>query len=200
MYDREIEGKEYSFGVSGLLYRANVLMYDRQTETLWSQAKRKAVAGPLTGTELKVHSSTLTSWKKWRLRHPGTEVLSPRTGHSRDYSKDPYSDYYQSRSGFFSFFTPKPGEEEKELMVGIEHGGQAKAYPLPLLRQKGELRDALGGQTLTLNFDAATDRIRVTDGQGGEVPHLVLYWFVWKGIFPETDRFREEEGTSDEKK
>ena len=84
MYSRQVDDRELSFGVSGLLYKANVLMYDRQTESLWSQVRREAVAGPLTGAKLKVLPSTLTTWKKWRRQHPNTAVLSPDTGHQRD--------------------------------------------------------------------------------------------------------------------
>ncbi len=47
-----------------MLYKANVLMYDRQTESLWSQIRREAVAGPITGEKLKVLPSTLTTWEK----------------------------------------------------------------------------------------------------------------------------------------
>jgi len=48
----EHAGRELSFGVSGLLYNSDLLLYDRQTESLWSQISKQAIAGPLAGTEL----------------------------------------------------------------------------------------------------------------------------------------------------
>jgi hypothetical protein len=190
VYSRLIQNKERFFGVSGLLYRSNVLMYDRETESLWSQLKGEAVTGKLTGTRLEVLPSSLTTWGKWRKLHPDGLVLSTDTGYSRNYTKDPYLDYYARKSGFWSFFKLGPGEKEKELVIGIELDGQASAYPLDLLRQRGEIRDAFGTQTLKLDFDSATDRLQVTGTDGSKVPYMIAYWFVWKGIHPQTGRYK----------
>jgi len=178
-----------TFGVSGMLYKANVLMYDRQTESLWSQVRREAVAGLLTGEELEALPSTLTTWDKWRKKYPNTEVLSIETGFSRDYSKDPYADYYESKKGFFSFFTPRPGEEEKALVVGVLLEGQAKAYQLEDLRQRNIITDSLAGWQLTLSYKPETDQIIIQKGNGDELVPLVLYWFVWKGMYPNSEIF-----------
>ena len=61
MYDRTVNNKELTFGVSGLLHESNVLFYDHQTESLWSQLKEEAVTGPLTGTHLKALPSVTTT-------------------------------------------------------------------------------------------------------------------------------------------
>jgi hypothetical protein len=182
VYSRKVDGKELTFGVSGLLYKANVLMYDRQTESLWSQVRREAVAGPMTGTKLEVLPSTLTTWKKWRKRHL-------ETGYARDYSRDPYENYYESRRGFFSSFKPGLGEEEKELVVGVTLDGAARAYPLETVRKNRTLTDTLSGRKLTLTFDPATDQLAIRDDAGNDVPYITGYWFVWKGMYPETGRF-----------
>ena len=175
--------------MSGLLYRSNVLMYDKGTESLWSQIKGEAVTGPLTGTELEVFPSTLTSWKKWRKKYPQTRVLSFDTGYRRDYSTDPYLDYYQQQSGFRSFFRLGPNEQEKELVVGIEIDGQAKAYPLAKIKRAGTVKDSLAGAELVLYFDEETDRLSVTDVDGNAVEQMTAYWFVWKAIWPESGRY-----------
>ncbi len=189
MYSRQIKGKERFFGVSGLLYRSNVLMYDKKTESLWSQIKGEAVTGELTGTRLEVLPSTLTTWQKWRQQHPETEVLTTETGYSRNYDVDPYLDYYERQSGFWSFFKLGPGEKEKELVVGVVIDGQAKAYPLRKIKIAGRIADRLAGTELTLSFDKTTDALAVTDAQGDSVEQMTVYWFVWKAIWPETGRF-----------
>lgn len=188
-----MNGRELNFGVSGMLYKANVLMYDRQTESLWSQVRREAVAGRLTGEGLEVLPSTLTTWDKWRKKYPNTEVLSIETGFSRDYTQDPYADYYASQKGFFSFFTPGPGEEEKALVVGVILEGQAKAYPLKDLRQRKVITDSLGGQHLTLSYKPETDQISIQKEPGDELVPLILYWFVWKGMYPNSDIYSVQE-------
>ena len=187
MYSRKIDNQTYRFGVSGLLYKSNVLMYDHQTESLWSQVMQRAVTGPMTDTKLVRLPSTLTTWGKWRKTHPDTDALTPATGHVRDYSKDPYESYYESRSGLFGFLKGGPGAEDKELVVGIEIDGLSRAYKLKELRAAEIFKDRLGERKVTLNYDDETDRLTVADQSGQTIPHMILYWFVWKGIYPESD-------------
>ena len=61
---RQVLEQEPTFGVSGLRYRGNLLIFDPETESLWSQIRSEAVTGPLTGTRLAVLPSTLTTWEK----------------------------------------------------------------------------------------------------------------------------------------
>ena len=184
-----IDDRELTFGVSGLLYKSNVLMYDRQTESLWSQVKSQAVTGPLSGSRLEILPSTLTTWEKWQQKYPDSVVLSLNTGYNRDYSKDPYLDYYASRSGLFGLFRGVfAGHEGKELVIGVLRDGLAKAYPLKTLRQQVKTTDRLGGEKLTFAFDRMTGALSVTDERGKAVPYLSTYWFVWKGAYPNTER------------
>ncbi len=83
------------FAVSGLLFNSDVLLYDRGTESLWSQLMFQAVSGPLKGQRLRRLPISHTSWADWRRRHPGSEVLSRDTGFERDYHRDPYAGYDQ---------------------------------------------------------------------------------------------------------
>jgi hypothetical protein len=190
VYSRKIKDRDLTFGISGLLYKSNVLMYDHETESLWSQVKGKAVTGPMAGTPLKVLPSTITTWKKWKKRFPKTEVLSPETGHLRDYSRDPYEDYYKRKRGLFSLFKPGPGEEEKALVAGVILNSATKAYPLEELRKKGTLTDHLDDKEITLTFNTKTDVLTIKDKKGNDIPYIMSYWFVWKGIHPETMLFK----------
>jgi len=191
VYARKVKGSTYTFGVSGLLYRSNVLMYDHQTESLWLQVKRRAVTGPMTGTKLSIFPSTITTWKKWKTKHSDTTVLSFDTGHNRNYSRDPYESYYSERRGMFtSFFKAGPGEQEKEIVAGVEIGDSIKAYPVNTIRRKKTLTDEVGGKSITLAYDDSTDRISVKTASGEEIEPIIVYWFVWKGIHPETDLYK----------
>ncbi len=190
MYSRNIDGKILTFGVSGLLYKSNVLMYDHQSESLWSQVKNQAVTGPMTGTRLEVLPSTLTTWENWRKRHPQTEVLSLDTGHVRDYSRDPYENYYRSRGGLFGFFRELvSGFPGKEVVAGVVLNGTARAYPLEELRKRGKVKDRLAGKALFFSFDEVTGELHITDQDGDWVPYISAYWFVWKEIHPDSEMF-----------
>ena len=83
MFDRSFGDAVYDFGTSGMLWNSNVLLYDRQTESLWSQAAMKAVAGEAAKNNLSftMLPATLSTWKEWSTLHPTTIVLSTNTGH-----------------------------------------------------------------------------------------------------------------------
>lgn len=164
-------------------------MYDHQTESLWSQVMQESVTGPLTGAKLKRLPSTLTSWGKWRTKHPETTVLTAATGYVRDYSKDPYESYYKSRSGIFGFLKGGPGADDKELVVGVRIGDTARAYKLSDLRDSGKVVDTVEDKVLTLEFDTETDSLTVKDQEGAATDHLLLYWFIWKNIYPHAEVF-----------
>jgi hypothetical protein len=192
VYSRNVNGRELTFGVSGLLYKRNVLMYDRQTESLWSQVRNEAVTGPMTGAKLQILPSSLTTWERWQRRHPETMVLSLNTGHERDYSRDPYADYYEERRGFFGFFRGLFARDEgREMVAGIELDGRTKAYPLETLRQQGETTDTFAGRTLTFTFEPVTGDLNVKDAEGNRIPYISAYRFVWEGIHPDTEVFGE---------
>ncbi|MDS1270163.1 DUF3179 domain-containing protein [Lipingzhangella sp. LS1_29] len=92
-FDRRVEGRVLDFGVSGMLYNSDLVMFDRQTHSLWPQIEGEAVAGALTGTELDQLSVAVLPWSVWREETPEGLVLSEDTGHDRDYGGNPYVGY-----------------------------------------------------------------------------------------------------------
>ncbi len=164
-----------------------MLLYDRETESLWSQLLRSSVTGPLTGKKLPTIPSVLVTWGKWRELHPETLVLSVKTGFSRDYSRDPYRSYYKNPFAFFDFPMIKKGIKAKELVYGVEVGGGKKAYPLRLLKAlTGQLHDTVAGVEITITRDSESGAIRL-GGEGGEgMAGLITYWFVWNSFHPDT--------------
>ncbi len=99
VFDRDANGRARTFGVSGLLYQSDLLLYDRESESLWSQIAAKAITGPALGERLRVLRSSLLPWGDWKASHPDTEVLSLDTGHHRPYARDPYDGYSRGRVG-----------------------------------------------------------------------------------------------------
>jgi len=114
-----------------------------------------------------------------------------KTGYSRDYNKDPYKEYYESKKGLFSFLRPGLGAREKELIIGVEIDGTARAYRLAMLRDRKEITDAINGHEIRVRFDPETDTVIVQDEKGQTIDHFSTYWMVWKGIYPDTKLFNE---------
>lgn len=186
-FDRRAGGHVKTFGVSGRLYNSNVLIYDRESESLWSQLEEAAVTGPLTGTSLTPVRSKLVTWGTWRSLHPETHVLSTVTGHLRDYQRDPYERYLGDHEPMFPVNHQDPRLPAKTKVLGIELNGIAKAYPLA--RPKNVARpliDTLGGQTIRVHRGANGISAFATDAEGRLLHGTVLYWFAWAAFHPQT--------------
>lgn len=98
VYSRRVEGRTLSFGVSGMLWRENLVMYDRETGSWWAQASGAAIEGSLKGTRLVQLPATMMTWREWLTRHPATLILSKTTLQGSEGLSDVYADYHPSAS------------------------------------------------------------------------------------------------------
>ncbi len=178
------------FGVSGLLYNSDVLLYDRATESLWSQILGLAISGPLQGTRLQPIALTHTSWSDWRARHPDTQVLSTATGFGRDYSRDPYAGYDRMQRLLFDVQHRDERFPLKEWVLGIELDGTYKAYPFSVLARRvdarGELTDSVANHTVRIRYDASHGSAEAFDVNGRTLPATMAFWFAWVAFHPQT--------------
>ena len=189
-FSSDIGGKNQSFGVSGLLYNSDVLLYDRETESLWSQILREAVSGPMIGTKLQQLNAAHTTWRDWKERHPETLVLSTDTGYYRDYRHSPYGDYDTNASVYFPVANVDRRYHAKELIIGLDLDGVVKAYPFAELSQyQTPFVEQFAGITITVEFDAANRTGRVLDNEGNEIPTVIAFWFAWTAFHPDTEVF-----------
>jgi hypothetical protein len=188
VYDRNVNNKELTFGVSGLLYESNVLLYDHQTESLWSQLQEEAVTGAQTGTRLQAVPSVTTTWKAWRTQHPHTLVLSTRTGFHRDYSRLPYEAYAKSPTTMFPVKHEDARLAAKDKVIGISIGEHHKAYPLKLFRERTEpVEDTVGKTNIKVVYNAEADTAHAVEAISGKLlPAIVVYWFAWATFHPES--------------
>ncbi len=183
----EVDGQALSFGVSGLLYNNDMLLYDRQSKSLWSQLMRQAISGPMRGRRLQMLALQHTSWQEWRDRHPQTQVLSRETGFARDYSRDPYAGYAQESELFFPLSAINPRYHPKEQVLGLEIDGAFKAYPFQeLSRLEGVLNDRLGNRPIRVHFDKANATAWVESRKGRRLPSVISYWFAWMAFHPDS--------------
>lgn len=194
-FDSTIEGSTTEFGVSGLLYNSDVLLYDRDTESLWSQILGQAVAGPRVGQSLTAIPISHTSWRDWRNDHPDTLVLSDDTGYSRDYRRDPYAGYEESRHTYFAVNNRVPDTyHPKEVVVGLGVDGVYKAYPFIELERQGKpgFSDSVNGKRFDFEWDAANRSVTITDSAGHHVAAIQGFWFAWFAFHPDTEVFKSD--------
>lgn len=154
MYAREIEGQEYSFGVSGKLIRNVLVMYDRQTESYWSQLIGEAVAGEMVGTKLAFLPSWMTTWAQWKEMHPDTVALDKG---GRRGGRDSYEGYYASNSaGVIGKTIFDDRLYTKEFVLGVEVNDTAVAYPFSVLNNEPVLNDSVDDKDMLIVFNSET--------------------------------------------
>ncbi|MDX1623587.1 MAG: DUF3179 domain-containing protein [Gemmatimonadota bacterium] len=192
-FDPMVDGRRLVFGVSGLLYKSDVLMYDRRTESLWSQIRREAVTGPMRGTDLELIPLVHTTWERWKEEHPDGLVLSRDTGYERNYDRNPYLRYETSPSTMFSAGERDDRLAQKALVLGITEGEAAVAFPLEELeKRRRPIRTRVGDRELFVYWFPGNRTAFATDLGGEKVPATLAYWFAWSGFHPDTEVWRSE--------
>jgi hypothetical protein len=199
VFDAEVGGEARVFGVSGLLYNSDVLLYDRKSESLFSQLLAQAVSGPLAGEKLKLLPAQHTTWGDFRARYPNAEVLSDDTGHLRDYRRSPYGNYARSETLYFPVANKAPREyHPKEVVLGVSISGAHKAYPYIELDKQNlaEFADEVGGEKITIRWDSQNRSARAFSSSSAgdeEIAAIAGFWFAWFAFHPDTAVFRAAE-------
>ncbi|MGH9320562.1 MAG: DUF3179 domain-containing (seleno)protein, partial [Vicinamibacteria bacterium] len=181
------DGRPLELGVSGLLYNSDVLMYDRQTESLWTQIGRRAIAGPLRGQRLEMLPLLHTTWGRWSEEHPDGLVLSRDTGHDRDYDVDPYMSYERSSRVMFPVAHRDDRLPEKDLVLGITRGDAAVAFPLDRLADRPRpVRAAVREEELFVYWFPDSETAFATTLDGKRITATIAYWFAWSAFHTDT--------------
>jgi Protein of unknown function (DUF3179) len=178
-FSRQVGGRTLDFGTTGKLRNADLVMYDRQTESWWQQLTADAVVGELTGERLEVLPSQILSWSEFRRLHPDGEVLSRNTGHDRPYGENPYTGYDQPESSPFLF----EGETDdslspKERVAAVATGnGEAVVYPFGRLAKSAPVNDSIDGSPIVVLFDSEVGSAldSATIGLGREVGAAAVF-------------------------
>jgi len=156
-YDRRAAGRVLSFGTSGLLYDSTLVMYDRQTQSLWMQFTGQAIAGVLIGHQLHPYPMQTVSWAAWRAGHPHGWVLSRDTGYARPYGANPYPGYDNIHSQPLLFSGRVNGRyTAMTRLVGMRSGTDAVAVLLNALRRQRVIDLTLAGRPVIVWWQPGT--------------------------------------------
>jgi hypothetical protein len=191
-WDRRVNGKLRTFGVSGKLRNSDMVMYDRETESWWQQAMGEGIVGVHTGDRLKPVASWMESWAEYRARNPEGLVMK-QPAWPRRYGTNPYVGYDSSRKPFlYSGEMPPHGIPP---LVRVVRVGE-RAWPMPRLAEAGRISEAgvtidwTAGQASALDARSIGEgrdvgTIRVRDAAGKNLPHDVMFAFAFHAFWPE---------------
>ncbi len=169
-YNSAVGGQHRTFGTSGLVYRANKLMFDHESYSLWSTLLGKPVIGKLAGSDLKLEALPIvtTRWGEWREKHPNTTVLSLDTGHERDYAEGrAYREYFSRDDLMFQVTKTDKRLRNKVEILGIllapastTDEEQPLAISARFLKKNPVFQTELAGHPLTvLTSPAGANRV-----------------------------------------
>jgi hypothetical protein len=160
-----------TLGVSGQLLNSNLVLFDRETRSYFSQINATGLTGEHRGRTLDEVNVIWTTWGRWREAHPGTEVLSEETGHLRNYARDPYGGYnpvrgYYGQDGtVFPVMHRSDRHPTKEMVVGARTAERSAYFVLAELA-----RDRVQQTPSFLAvYDPALDTAHIFDVAGAEV-------------------------------
>lgn len=168
-YERQIDGREYTFGVSGSLLKNTLVMFDYETESLWSIVYGEAIQGKLAGRKLnELPGCQKTPWGIWKELHPDTLVLSHHGVRTVGY--DVYGDYHKNeQTGIYPPENIDKRLSVKTSIIGIEIHDKHIAYPFDLFNKTEIITDEFEGIDLLIYKNNNTCNIKVYDRQVGGV-------------------------------
>ncbi len=154
VFDSRVDGEPHDFGVSGMLRKSDLVMYDRQTQTLWQQLPGEGIVGDLAGTRLTQLPAQIISFEQFAEAFPFGEVLSRDTGFNRNYGNNPYVGY--DDIGQRPFLYKGPADDRlrpMEKVVTVSLGQTNRAYPYALTRKQKVVVDEIDGRLLVVFHD-----------------------------------------------
>lgn len=187
MYARKIGDKKFTFDFAEGLVKNNLLIVDRETNSIWSQLDSKAISGPMKDTPLEVVPSMQTTWKHWRELHPDTEVMFVEGEKGRAYI------YRNWRPG-----TPRPKERPQEhdtsnLGLGLVVNNQAIYFPFEeLAKTATPLELEIEGKKILVSYKEDALTAWANDANGNLLAGVLAYQNGWLNFFPDSEIFNSE--------
>lgn len=176
VFNRVVDENLLDFGVSGFLYESNLVMYDRQTESLWSQSRGESIIGEQTGTKLELVDMQLISFAELKKKHPEAKVLSDDTGYRRDYSFYPYGGYEDNEDLLFPVSVTDKRFNAKEIMYITPYKDKSIALSIQSLNKDKIDTFQFNGETLEVKLDGEEIIVSV---DGNKLPGYYEMWFSW---------------------
>jgi hypothetical protein len=130
---------------------------------------------------LEIAPVVTSTWGDWRKRYPQTLVLSPDTGHRRDYSEGAaYRNYFGTQELMFEVSKRDARLKNKDEVLVIRLPGKTPlAIAVQRLKREPEFVFSHEGAELKIRGDEV-----YVEGQ--RIPAHRAFWFGWYAQFPNT--------------
>ena len=146
MWTRTVNGKALHFYLAGI-NNQNFLMRDKETGTWWQQITGKALYGPLQGASLELVPSDEITFGEWKSEVSDGKVLAEVPKYVKEYDSN-----WEPDVAKLPVVISFPGTELKsrDVVVGLEIEGPARAYPWDALVKQSPVMDHVHGMPLLI--------------------------------------------------
>ena len=147
-----------------MLLRDSLVMYDRETDTLWTQVDGLGIRGALTGRALQAVPALHTTWKAWKALYPQSRVLRKRRGRGsayESYNRNP------NELGILGRRNTDPRLEGKARILGVRQDGAEIAFPVDEVREVRLVETTVGDLAVLLAAASADTPVQVYDRRVG---------------------------------
>jgi hypothetical protein len=198
-FERTVGGETLEFGVSGLLYNSNLLMYDRREagagESLWSQLLGRAISGPAAADDrqLTMINTALVAWGDWLDTYPDTTVVDRDPKMIKRYKQTSYDGYFQSARLRFPVdpLPPEGGPRAKDRVVVVSTDRSRAVFALAgIARQAGadgSYQATLDGTAVQFRYRADPETVAVRAGGDTPIRAVHSFWFAWHAMHPDDE-------------
>lgn len=166
LWKGDLSATNPTFGTSGQLYNSNLIMYDRETGSLWSQMLEMGI-NSVNRLEIPDRLQVIeTTWGTWQQMYPQTTLLTQETGFSRPYGLYPYGSFKTDNALLFNVSNPGDARlHRKERVLGINVADASKVYPIStfgngvaVINDTVGVMDVVATGSSELNFGAVFNR------------------------------------------
>ena len=185
-YKPVVAGEQVEFGTSGKLWQSNLVMYDRLTDSYWTQIDGVSIVGSQAGEQLEAVPIDTVVWGEWKDSHPDAQVLSQDTGFNRDYGRDPYGSYYEDSFLMFPVHEQDDRVHAKTVVYSFVLNGQAAAYRASDVRAQGVIEDTVAGVGVRLVQEEDGTVTVTREDTGAVIAQERGFWFSWYAFHPDT--------------
>lgn len=194
VFDPLIATERVNFGTSGMLWNSNLIMYDKKTNSLWSQILGEAILGEMAGLKLETIPSFQICYHSFKKLYPEGRVLSRETGFFRFYGDDPYNDYYIIPQTFFPISRDDKRLFPKAFILGVMIENRPKAYWIEAIKRNKYIEDKVTNGRLILEYHKNLGLVNIlyekNNGSLEKINPTPCFWFLWASAHPDTEIYR----------
>jgi len=184
-----VGSRSLTFGNEGVLYECNLVLYDRQTHSLWYQLRGRAIAGDYRNSRLLILPSAVAHWADWRTRYSSSTILVGDQPGGRFFkTRDSAAPVLRDAEGPMAPVSRlDPRLAPMQRVLGFHYQGRDLCFPMAVVDQLSEDRVAIAGVQGALGVRHAGGILDVVGPDGSALTTIGAYWFAWHAAFPAGD-------------